>query len=164
MWQTRALELNNQAYWNWEKACELVDYAVAHDFNTVIVGQVDLFDKLVSPKVTRRTITTIVSQASSAPLRVSQPPGAVVPAERSAFLSSGEEFNFPTDLLLAHPHLFEAGQGVRFDVDFWCAYLSEKVSLICQRIPFAKRPAGGHFQYRRAVADFASELGTVSAG
>jgi hypothetical protein len=24
---------------------------------------------------------------------------------------------------------------VRFDVDFWCAYLSEKVSLICQRIP-----------------------------
>jgi hypothetical protein len=66
MWQTRALELNNQAYWNWEKACELVDYAVAHDFNTVIVGQVDLFDKLVSPKVTRRTITTIVSQASSA--------------------------------------------------------------------------------------------------
>jgi hypothetical protein len=33
-------ELNNQAYWNWEKACELVDYAVAHAFNTVIVGQV----------------------------------------------------------------------------------------------------------------------------
>ena len=50
MWQTRALELNNQMYWNWDKACELLEYAVSYEFNTIIVGQADLFNKLVSPK------------------------------------------------------------------------------------------------------------------
>ncbi len=50
MWKTRALELNNQEFWNWDKACELAQWAARHDFNTVVVGQVDLFDKLVSPK------------------------------------------------------------------------------------------------------------------
>jgi hypothetical protein len=95
MWQTRALELNNQAYWNWEKACELVDYAVAHDFNTVIVGQVDLFDKLVSPKVTRRTITTIVSQASSVLAACISTAWGCCASRKVAFLSSGERVQLP---------------------------------------------------------------------
>jgi hypothetical protein len=50
------------------------------------------------------------------------------------FYLQAKEFNFPTDLLLAHPHLFEPGHGVRFDVDFW-AGIWPKISLICQRIP-----------------------------
>jgi hypothetical protein len=95
MWQTRALELNNQAYWNWEKACELVEYAVAHAFNTVIVGQVDLFDKLVSPKVTRRTITTIASPASSAPAACISTASGCCASKRTAFLPSGERVQLP---------------------------------------------------------------------
>ncbi|WP_445663242.1 hypothetical protein [Enterobacter soli] len=136
MWQMRALELNNQAYWNWEKACELVDYAVAHDFNTVIVGQVDLFDKLVSPKgYTPHHYNDRLSSQQRARCVYLNRLGLLCQQKGLRFYLQAKEFNFPTDLLLAHPHLFEAGQGVRFDVDFWCAYLSEKVSLICQRIP-----------------------------
>jgi hypothetical protein len=135
MWQTRALELNNQAYWNWEKACELVDYAVAHDFNTVIVGQVDLFDKLVSPKGYTRTITTIVSQASSAPAACISTALGCCASRKVCDFTFRRRSSTSRPICCWHPHLFGAGQGVRFDVDFWCAYLSEKVSLICQRIP-----------------------------
>ena len=136
MWQTRALELNNQAYWNWDKACELVDYAVAHDFNTVIVGQVDLFDMLVSPKgYTPLQYNDRLSSQQRARCVHLNRLGKLCQQKGLRFYLQAKEFNFPTDLLLAHPHLFEPGHGVRFDVDFWCAYLSEKVSLICQRIP-----------------------------
>ncbi|MNB65891.1 hypothetical protein D3C81_91940 [compost metagenome] len=136
MWETRALELNNQAYWNWEKACELVDYAVAHDFNTLIVGQVDLFDMLVSPKgYTPHQYNDRLSSQQRARCVYLNRLGKLCQQKGLRFYLQAKEFNFPTDLLLAHPHLFEPGHGVRFDVDFWCAYLSEKVSLICQRIP-----------------------------
>ena len=50
MWETRALELNNQDIWNWSSVCNLVRYASQHGFNTIVVGQADLFGKLVSPK------------------------------------------------------------------------------------------------------------------
>ena len=39
MWETRALELNNQDIWHWPSACRLIEYAIEHDFNTVVVGQ-----------------------------------------------------------------------------------------------------------------------------
>ena len=136
MWQTRALELNNQAYWNWEKACELVEYAVAHAFNTVIVGQVDLFDKLVSPKgYTPHQYNDRLSSQQRARCVYLNRLGLLCQQKGLRFYLQAKEFNFPTDLLLAHPHLFEPGHGVRFDVDFWSGYLAEKVSLICQRIP-----------------------------
>ena len=48
MWETRALELNNQDIWNWSSVCNLVRYASQHGFNTIVVGQADLFGKLVS--------------------------------------------------------------------------------------------------------------------
>jgi hypothetical protein len=51
------------------------------------------------------------------------------------FYLQAKEFNFPTDLLLAHPHLFEPGHGVRFDVDFWSGYLAEKVSPFASVFP-----------------------------
>ena len=50
MWETRALELNNQDIWHWPSACRLIEYAIEHDFNTVVVGQAELFGKLVSPQ------------------------------------------------------------------------------------------------------------------
>ncbi|NDO81166.1 hypothetical protein CJP72_10465 [Citrobacter sp. NCU1] len=136
MWQTRALELNNQAYWNWEKACELVEWAVAHDFNTLIVGQVDLFDKLVSPKgYTPHQYNDRLSSQQRARCVYLNRLGKLCEQKGLRFYLQAKEFNFPTDLLLAHPQLFEPGRGVRFDVDFWCGYLADKVSLICQRIP-----------------------------
>ncbi|MCS2165249.1 hypothetical protein [Scandinavium manionii] len=138
MWQTRALELNNQAYWQWEKACELVEYAAAHDFNTVIVGQVDLFDKLVSPKgYTPHQYNDRLSSQQRARCVYLNRLGKLCQQKGLRFYLQAKEVNFPTDLLLAHPHLhlFEPDHGVRFDVDFWCGYLSEKVSLVCQRIP-----------------------------
>lgn len=59
MWETRALELNNQDIWHWPSACRLIEYAIEHDFNTVVVGQAELFGKLVSPQgYTPLTITT----------------------------------------------------------------------------------------------------------
>ena len=39
MWETRALELNNQDIWNWSSVCNLVRYASQHGFNTIVVGQ-----------------------------------------------------------------------------------------------------------------------------
>ena len=49
MWETRALELNNQEIWNWERVCEFIEYACRHHFTALVLGQMDLFDKLVSP-------------------------------------------------------------------------------------------------------------------
>lgn len=136
MWQTRALELNNQAFWYWDKACELVEWALRHDFNTVIVGQADLFDKLVSPKgYTPHQYNDRLSSQQRARCVYLNRLGQLCQQKGLRFYLQAKEFNFPTDLLLAHPHLFEAGQGVRFDVDFWCRYLADKVALICQRIP-----------------------------
>ncbi|POT56121.1 hypothetical protein C3432_19290 [Citrobacter amalonaticus] len=136
MWQTRALELNNQAYWNREKACELVEWAVKHEFNTIIVGQTDLFDKLVSPKgYTPHQYNDRLSSQQRARCVYLNRLGQLCQQKGLRFYLQAKEFNFPTDLLLAHPHLFEPGRGVRFDVDFWCGYLADKVSLICQRIP-----------------------------
>lgn len=136
MWQTRALELNNQAYWNWDKACELVEYAVAHQFNTVIVGQVDLFDKLVSPKgYTPHHYNDRLSSQQRARCVYLNRLGLLCQRKGLRFYLQAKEFSFPTDLLLAHPHLFDAGRGVRFDVDFWSGYLADKAALICQRIP-----------------------------
>lgn len=136
MWQTRALELNNQTYWQWEKVCELVDWALAHDFNTMIVGQADLFDLLVSPKgYTPHQYNDRLSSQQRARCVYLNRLGLLCQQKGLRFYLQAKEFNFPTDLLLAHPHLFEPGHGVRFDVDFWCRYLADKVSLICQRIP-----------------------------
>lgn len=136
MWQTRALELNNQAFWSWEKACELIEYAVAHEFNTVIVGQVDLFDKLVSPKgYTPHHYNDRLSSQQRARCVYLNRLGLLCQRKGLRFYLQAKEFSFPTDLLLAHPHLFDAVRGVRFDVDFWCGYLADKVALICQRIP-----------------------------
>ncbi len=136
MWQTRALELNNQAYWNWEKACELVDWAVAHDFNTVVVGQVDLFDKLVSPKgYTPHLDNDRLSSQQRARCVYLNRLGQLCQQKGLRFYLQAKEFSFPTELLLAHPHLFEPGHGVRLDVDFWCGFLTRKIALICQRIP-----------------------------
>lgn len=136
MWQTRALELNNQAYWNWDKACELVEYAVSHEFNTLIVGQADLFNKLVSPKgYTPHNYNDCLSSQQRARCVYLNRLGRLCQRKGLRFYLQAKELSFPTDLLCAHPHLFDAQRGIRFDADFWCRYLSDKVSLICQQIP-----------------------------
>lgn len=136
MWQTRALELNNQDYWNWDKACELVDYAVSHDFNTVIVGQVDLFDKLVSPRgYTPHHYNDRLSSQQRARCVYLNRLALLCKRRGLRFYLQAKELSFPTDLLFAHPYLFNGQQGVHFDAEFWCGYLADKVSLICQRIP-----------------------------
>lgn len=136
MWQTRALELNNQEYWNWDKACELVEYAVAHEFNTVIVGQAELFNKLVSPKgYTPHNYNDGLSSQQRARCVYLNRLGRRCQSKGLRFYLQAKELSFPTDLLCAHPHLFNAERGVHFDADFWCRYLEDKVSLICQQIP-----------------------------
>ena len=51
MWETRALELNNQDIWNWSSVCNLVRYASQHVFNTNVIGQADLNGNLETPKI-----------------------------------------------------------------------------------------------------------------
>lgn len=136
MWHTRALELSTQAYWNWNNACELVEWAVAHDFNTVVVGQANLFDMLVSPKgYTPHQYNDRLSSQQRARCVYLTRLGQLCQQKGLRLYLQAKEFNFPTDLLLAHPHLFDPGHGVRFDIDFWRSYLADKVALICQRIP-----------------------------
>lgn len=136
MWQTRALELNNQAYWNWDKACELLEYAVSYEFNTIIVGQADLFNKLVSPKgYTPHNYNDYLSSQQRARCVYLNRLAKRCQSKGLRFYLQAKELSFPTDLLCAHPHLFDAERGVQFDADFWCRYLADKVSLICQQIP-----------------------------
>lgn len=136
MWQTRAVELNTQAYWDWNKTGELVEWAVAHGFNTLIVGQADLFNLLATPKgYTPHHYNDRLSSQQRARCVYLNRLGQLCRRQGLRFYLQAKELNFPTDLLLSHPHLFDPNQGVRFDVDFWCSYLADKISQICQRIP-----------------------------
>lgn len=136
MWQTRALELNNQDIWNWSSACRLVSYAAQHGFNTVVVGQADLFGKLVLPK--GYTVSHYNDSISS------QQRARCVYLERLArhcrdrglrFYLQAKELGFPTELLLSHKYLLDSKQGILFDVDFWSRWLTDKVRGVCQGIP-----------------------------
>lgn len=136
MWQTRALELNNQDYWNWEKACALIDYAVTHQFNTIVVGQVKLFDMLVTPP----SYSLPYENDHQSFQQYSRCVYLNRLAARCAnngitFYLQAKEFNFPMELLVAHPELLSHEKKIHFDADFWCAYLEDKVSLICEKIP-----------------------------
>lgn len=136
MWQTRALELNNQEFWNWENACELVAWAIRHDFNTVIVGQVDLFDKLVSPKgfTPLQYNDRITSQQRARCVYLNRL--AQFCQQRGLkFYLQAKEFSVPVELLAAHPELLSKAGSVHFDAEFWCRYLADKMTLLCQRIP-----------------------------
>nr|WP_318383124.1 hypothetical protein [uncultured Enterobacter sp.] len=136
MWETRALELNNQEFWNWEKACQLVAWAITHDFNTIIVGQADLFDKLVTPKgYTPHHYNDRLSSQQRARCVYLNRLGEYCQQKGLKFYLQAKELSFPTDLLVMHPHLLDDQHGVQFDVDFWSTYLAEKIALICQRIP-----------------------------
>ena len=128
MWQTRAVELNTQAYWDWNKTGELVEWAVAHGFNTLIVGQADLFNLLATPKgYTPHHYNDRLSSQQRARCVYLNRLGQLCRRQGLRFYLQAKELNFPTDLLLSHPHLFDPNQGVRFDVDFWCSYLADKI-------------------------------------
>ncbi|MEB7714710.1 hypothetical protein NGC32_18505 [Kluyvera cryocrescens] len=136
MWKTRALELNNQEFWNWDKACELVQWAVRHDFNTVVVGQVDLFDKLVSPKgyTPHQYNDRLSSQQRARCVYLNRLAGDCQKNGLKFYLQA-KELSFPADLLAAHPQLIDKDGSIRFDVEFWCQYLADKLTLLCQQIP-----------------------------
>ncbi len=136
MWQTRALELNNQEFWNWERACEVVDYASTHSFNTLVVGQVDLFDKLVSPiGYTPQQFNDRLSTQQRARCIYLNRLAKHCSQKGLAFYLQAKELSFQTDLLLSHPHLFDVRKDMRFDLAFWSQYLADKIALICQQIP-----------------------------
>ena len=136
MWQTRALELNNQEFWNWDKACELVTWALNHDFNTVIVGQANLFNKLVSPKgFTPHQYNDGLSSHQRARCVYLNRLAGYCQQHGLKFYLQAKELSFPADLLAAHPELVSKEGGVLFDAEFWCRYLCEKMTLLCQRIP-----------------------------
>ena len=135
MWQTRALELNNQEFWNWDKSCELVQWAINHDFNTVIVGQVNLFDKLVSPKgFTPHQNNDGLSSHQRARCVYLNRLAGYCQQHGLKFYLQAKELSFPVDLLAAHPELLSKEGGVHFDAEFWCRYLTDKMTMLCQRI------------------------------
>jgi len=106
MWQTRALELNNQAYWNWDKACELLEYAVSHEFNTVIVGLTDLFNKRVSPKgYTPHNYNDYLSSQQRARCVYLNRLAKRCQTKGLRFYLQAKELSFPTDLLCAHQQI-----------------------------------------------------------
>lgn len=136
MWQTRALELNNQEFWNWDKACELVKWAINHHFNTVIVGQANLFDKLVSPKgYTPHQYNDGLSSHQRARCVYLNRLAGFCQQHGLKFYLQAKELSFPVDLLAAHHELLNKKGGVHFDAEFWCRYLADKMTLLCQRIP-----------------------------
>lgn len=136
MWETRALELNNQDIWHWPSACRLMEYAIKHGFNTVVIGQAELFGKLVSPQ--GYTPFDYNDRLSS------QQRARCIYLNRLAlrcrelglrFYLQAKELSFPTELLLAHPELLDNPGGVRFDVDFWSRWLTDKVRAVCEGVP-----------------------------
>jgi len=135
MWETRALELNNQEIWNWERVCEFIDYACRHDFTALVLGQMDLFDKLVSPAgYWPAHLNDRLSSQQRARCVYLERLGNYCHARGLRFYLQAKELSFQTDILLSHPQLLDAREGVRFDMEFWCRYLIDKVALICQRI------------------------------
>ncbi|MBV8043682.1 hypothetical protein [Pluralibacter sp.] len=135
MWEIRALELNNQEFWSWASACQLVEYASQHGFNTVVVGQADLFGKLVSPPgYTPFHYNDRISGQQRARCIYLNRLALYCREKGLHFYLQAKELNFPTELLLSHPHLLEK-QGVRFDADFWSQWLADKARCVCQSVP-----------------------------
>ncbi|HAT2830547.1 TPA: hypothetical protein I8370_003612 [Klebsiella oxytoca] len=136
MWETRALELNNQDIWNWPSVCRLVNYASQHGFNTIVVGQADLFGKLVFPKgYTALHYNDSVSSQQRARCVYLNRLALYCHEQGLRFYLQAKELGFPTELLLSHQYLLDSKQGVLFDVDFWCRWLTDKVRSVCQGIP-----------------------------
>ena len=136
MWKTRALELNNQEFWNWEKTCELIQWAERHDFNTIIVGQTDLFDKLVSLKgFTPHQYNDRLSAQQRARCVYLNRLAIYCQQRNLKFYLQAKEFSFPADLLIAHPQILDKNGNIQFDEEFWCQYLTDKLTLLCQKIP-----------------------------
>lgn len=135
IWPTRALELNNREFWNWIKACERVAWAINHQFNTIVVGQVDLFDQLVSPKgYTPHQYNDRLSSQQLARCVYLNHLARYCQKHDLKFYLQAKEFSFPADLLVAHPQLIDKDAGASFNTDFWCRYLSDKMTLLCQRM------------------------------
>ncbi|MCE0825525.1 hypothetical protein M976_02104 [Buttiauxella ferragutiae ATCC 51602] len=136
MWETRALELNNQELWNWHQACQFVDYACAHNFNTVVIGQTDLLGKLVTPAgYTPAQYNDRISVHQRCCCVYLNRLAQYCKARGLRFYLQAKELGFPADLLLHQPQLFDGHGGLRFDVDFWSQYLADKLALVCQQIP-----------------------------
>ncbi|EML2678073.1 hypothetical protein [Klebsiella michiganensis] len=136
MWETRALELNNQDIWNWSSVCNLVRYASLHGFNTIVVGQADLFGKLVSPKgYTPFHYNDSVSSQQRARCIYLNRLAMYCREQGLRFYLQAKELDFPTELLLSHKYLLDNQQGILFDVDFWSRWLTDKIRGVCQGIP-----------------------------
>ena len=136
MWETRALELNNQDIWNWSSVCNLVRYASQHGFNTIVVGQADLFGKLVSPKgYTPFHYNDSVSSQQRARCIYLNRLAMYCREQGLRFYLQAKELGFPTELLLSHKYLLDNQQGILFDVDFWSRWLTDKIRGVCQGIP-----------------------------
>ena len=136
MWETRALELNNQDIWNWSSVCNLVRYASQHGFNTIVVGQADLFGKLVSPKgYTPFHYNDSVSSQQRARCIYLNRLAMYCREQGLRFYLQAKELDFPTELLLSHKYLLDNQQGILFDVDFWSRWLTDKIRGVCQGIP-----------------------------
>lgn len=136
MWETRALELNNQDIWHWPSACRLIEYAIEHDFNTVVVGQAELFGKLVSPQgYTPFDYNDRLSSQQRARCIYLNRLALRCREQGLRCYLQAKELSFPTELLLAHPELLDTPRGVRFDVDFWSRWLTDKIRAVCQSVP-----------------------------
>ncbi|PWC21598.1 hypothetical protein DDT52_04530 [Brenneria roseae subsp. roseae] len=136
MWQRRALELNTQDIWHWDRVIEVVTYARQQGFNTLVLGSADLLDKLVTPKAYNhaRFDDRISSQQRSRCIYLNQV-AAYCHEQGLTFYLQCKELSFPTELLLHHPELLDDEHSLRMDTDFWCEYLSAKVELLLQQIP-----------------------------
>ncbi|UPT54917.1 hypothetical protein [Dickeya zeae] len=136
MWQRRALELNTQDIWHWQRVITLVEYARRYGFNTLVLGQADLLDKLVTPVAYQSTRfdDRISSQQRSRCVYLNQV-AAYCREQGLALYLQCKELTFPTDLLLQYPHLLDDARQFRIDTHFWCDYLAAKVEQLMQQIP-----------------------------
>ncbi|MGM3174722.1 hypothetical protein [Dickeya lacustris] len=136
MWQHRALELNTRDIWHWPQIRVLVDYARSHGFDTLVLGQADLLDILVTPPAYQTTHfdDLISNQKRSRCIYLNRVATYCRECGITLYLQC-KALSFPTDLLLAHPHLLDDAQERHIDIPFWRDYLAAKVEQLMQHIP-----------------------------
>ncbi|SLM64339.1 MULTISPECIES: hypothetical protein [Dickeya] len=136
MWQHRALELNTQDIWHWPQITVLVDYARRHGFDSLVLGQADLLDSLVTPPAYQTTHfdDLISNQKRSRCMYINQVASYCRERGLTLYLQC-KVLSFPTELLLAHPQLLEDARQCHIDIAFWRDYLAAKVERLLQQIP-----------------------------
>jgi len=139
MWQTRAIEITSGDLWSWAKVLRVVDYAREHHFNALILGQPDLLNCLAAPDDFK--IKTYDDRESN----IQRFNGNYLNKISRYCARYGidlylqcKELSIASELLLSHREMIDGGGKIKPDIDFWCLYLQEKLSLAMAQLPGLK--------------------------